>query len=101
MNCTPCTYSGEAASFLSVVAEPNRLKIICQLKEGELCVCELIERLKLPQNLLSHHLKSLREFGLLESRKEGQRVYYALNQERLNHYTLLTNNLFALKGSCI
>jgi len=97
----PCTYSEEAASFLSVVAEPNRLKILCHLKEGELCVCELIERLDLPQNLLSHHLKTLRKFGLLDSRKDGQRVYYRLDQEKLDHFATLTNNIFAPKGTCV
>jgi ArsR family transcriptional regulator len=97
MDCKPCTYSSDAAAFLSVIAELNRLKILCHLKNGELCVCELIELLDIPQNLLSHHLKRLREFGLLESRKDGQKIYYKIAEEKLSHNLELINNIFPRK----
>lgn len=73
----------ESAEFLKIIAEENRLKILCILLHGERCVCEIWQYLKLPQNLTSHHLKILKNFGLITSRKDGLNVFYAINKERL------------------
>ena len=71
------------ADFLRVIAEDNRLKILCLLKNGEKCVCEIWQFLNLPQNLTSHHLKVLKNFGLLNSRKDGLKIYYSLSEKNL------------------
>lgn len=82
----------DLAKFLRILGEDNRLKIICLLKRGELCVCEIWQNLDLPQNLISSHLKILREFGLITSRQEGKKIYYATNQKVFKKYnSLLTN----------
>ena len=70
----------QTAEFLKVISEKNRLKILCLLKEGEKCVCEIWQCLKLAQNLTSHHLKVLKDFGLLSSRQEGLKVIYSINK---------------------
>lgn len=72
--------------FLKIISEHNRLKILCILREDEQCVCEIWECLKLPQNLTSHHLKVLKNFGLISSKKEGLRVYYKINKKVLEKY---------------
>lgn len=64
--------------LLKVVAEENRLRILCILKEGELCVCKIIEFLELSQSLVSHHLKILKDAGLIEDDKQGLWVHYSL-----------------------
>jgi ArsR family transcriptional regulator len=87
------TEIGKTAELLKVVAEENRLKILCSLKKGELCVCDIWENLDLPQNLVSHHLKVLREAGLIESRKEGLNVMYSLNEKTIQSFNLLLSNL--------
>ena len=74
------------ADFLRVIAEDNRLKILCLLKKGEKCVCEIWQFLNLPQNLTSHHLKVLKDFGLLSSRKDGLKIYYSLSEKTLKTY---------------
>lgn len=74
------------ADFLRVIAEDNRLKILCLLKKGEKCVCEIWQFLNLPQNLTSHHLKVLKDFGLLNSRKDGLKIYYSLSRKNLKTY---------------
>jgi len=74
------------ADFLQVIAEDNRLKILCLLKKGEKCVCEIWQFLNLPQNLASHHLKVLKNFGLLNSRKDGLKIYYSLSKNTLERY---------------
>jgi ArsR family transcriptional regulator len=66
------------------LADENRLRIIEVLQGGERCVCDLQSSLDLGQSLLSHHLRVLREAGLVRSRKEGRWVHYALSDEVLN-----------------
>jgi ArsR family transcriptional regulator len=73
------------SSFLKIISEENRLKILCILnKEKEICVCHILEQLQLPQNLVSHHLKTLKDFNLIQARKEGRWMYYSINKKEIN-----------------
>lgn len=76
--------------FLKVMADANRLRIVCLLRGGERCSCGIAEDIALPQNLVSHHLKILRDAEIVETRKEGTWVYYSLNkkvvQDHLNFF---------------
>lgn len=84
----------DLAKFLRVIGEDNRLKILCLLKDGELCVCEIVENLDMPQNLISTHLKALKDMKLVESRQEWKRVYYSISKKAFKRYnSLLTNFL--------
>jgi ArsR family transcriptional regulator len=69
------------SSLLKLVGEGSRLKILCILKEDETCVCEIVEALSLSQSLISHHLKDLKEAGLIQDRKQGLWVYYSLTEK--------------------
>lgn len=69
--------------FLKIIAEENRLKILCILAHNEHCVCDIWQYLDIPQNLASHHLKVLKDFGLIQSRKEGLNVFYCLKGDKL------------------
>lgn len=82
---------GQAVEFLKVVAEENRMKILCILRSGEKCVCDIWQFLDIPQNLTSHHLKVLKDFGLVDDRKDGLRVYYSINKKEVNKYNSLLN----------
>lgn len=75
--------------FLIVVSEPNRLNILRILRNRELSVAEIWQFLDLPQSLVSHHLKVMKEFGLLISRKDGKKVIYKLKKELLSRYKSL------------
>lgn len=66
------------SSLLKLVAEESRLKLLCVLRQGKHCVCELIEHSDMSQSLISHHLKDLKEVGLVSDEKKGQWVYYSL-----------------------
>jgi ArsR family transcriptional regulator len=81
------------ADFLKIVSEENRLKIICFLQSGEQCVCKIWQFLKLPQNLISHHLKILKDFNLLSSRKEGLNIYYSINKKEINRYKIILDKI--------
>jgi ArsR family transcriptional regulator len=54
------------------LGDPTRLKILSQLKEEELCVCELVEILKMGQPAVSQHLRRLKHAGLVKERRHGQ-----------------------------
>lgn len=74
----------EVAAILKSLADPNRLRIFDSLMQGDSCNCELNEKLGLPPNLLSHHLRVLREAGLVRSRRDavdGRWIYYAVNKK--------------------
>jgi ArsR family transcriptional regulator len=67
--------------FLKMLDDPTRLKILRLLLEHELCVCQLVELLKLPQPTVSQHLAKLRMMRLVSERKSAQWVYYSANRE--------------------
>ncbi|MGI5826086.1 MAG: ArsR/SmtB family transcription factor [Patescibacteria group bacterium] len=80
------------SSFLKLVGEESRLKILYVLKDGETCVCKIVEALPLSQSLVSHHLKNLKDAGLVQDRKQGLWVHYSLT----NKGKSITNLLFSL-----
>ncbi len=83
-----CSPSGEKpksvstlASLLKIVSEESRLKILCLLQDGEHCVCEILKEVKLSQSLVSHHLRDLKEIGVIKSDKRGLYVHYSLTEK--------------------
>jgi ArsR family transcriptional regulator len=75
------------ASQLKVLAEPKRLRILHMLMEGVQCNCELGDALEMAPNLISHHLRVLREAGLVDVERDpddGRWVYYSLNKGLLD-----------------
>jgi len=83
--CADYDYS-DLLELLKVIAEANRLRIICFLKKKERCVCEIVEALDMPHNLASHHLKALKSVGLLTSLRKGKYVFYKINNKRLDSF---------------
>ena len=88
----------KTVDFLKIISEENRVRILCMLKDGPRCVCEIWLALDLPQNLTSHHLGILKECGLVKSNKQGLKVFYELNDNNLNKQ-LINLQLF-LKPKC-
>src|SRR6266508_2922710 len=80
----PPTVSG--TRFLRLLADETRLRILALLgKTPDLCVCELVAILRLPQYQISRHLGRLRRSGLLASRREGPFVFYSIAGEARGH----------------
>jgi DNA-binding transcriptional ArsR family regulator len=73
---------GDLLNFIKAISDPTRLRILKYLKK-ECCVGELWKKLDLSQNLTSHHLKILREHGLISAEKRGLRMVYRLNENTL------------------
>ncbi len=66
------------ADICKTMADPKRLMIVHELREGELSVGELASRLELPQSNISQHLSLMRRRGIVTTRREGTSIYYSL-----------------------
>ncbi len=76
----------QMAKWLKVLAEPNRLLIFHLLTEGVQCNCELGDHLQMAPNLISHHLRVLREAGLIDVERDAvdaRWMYYSINRRAL------------------
>lgn len=82
-----------AARLFHALSDETRLRILQELCEGEQCVCDLMDRLRLGQSRLSFHLKTLKEAGLVKDRPEGRWVYYALDEVALSDLDELVRTL--------
>ena len=71
-------------------ADPTRIRILSCLAAGELCVCDLVDILRLPQPAVSRHLAYLRRMGLVESTRTSKFAHYRLAEaEHTVHQNLL------------
>jgi len=61
------------------LGDPNRVRALCALREGELCLCHLIELLGLVPSTVSKHMSILKAAKLVLARKEGKWMHYSLN----------------------
>ncbi|MCL4396465.1 MAG: metalloregulator ArsR/SmtB family transcription factor [Chloroflexi bacterium] len=74
------------ASLLRVLGDPSRLAIFDLLMQGVQCNCELGDQLKMPMNLISHHLKVLRDAGLVAAERDpvdARWIYYSIDRGSL------------------
>ncbi|QLY40010.1 helix-turn-helix transcriptional regulator [Hujiaoplasma nucleasis] len=85
----------DLADFFKSISDSTRMKIILALEETELCVCDLSTVINISRSAVSHQLRVLRQARLVKFRKEGNVVYYSLDDEHvhtvikqgLNHIT--------------
>jgi DNA-binding transcriptional ArsR family regulator len=63
---------------IRALSDANRVRVLLALRQGELCVCRIIELLQLAPSTVSKHLSILKQAGLIESRKEGRWMHYRL-----------------------
>ncbi len=66
-------------SGFHALSDPLRLQVLDLIREQELCVCDLCEKLNVSQSKLSFHLKALKEAQLVRTRQEGRWIYYSLD----------------------
>ncbi len=71
-----------AARALKAIAHPLRLKILCVVGDQEACVQEIVEAVGTSQSNISQHLAILREKGVLLTRKDANRVFYRVGDQR-------------------
>jgi DNA-binding transcriptional ArsR family regulator len=66
------------AELISAIAHPIRIAIVDLLKDGEVCVCEIAERIGAERSNTSRHLAIMLRAGVVKTRKEGLQVFYSL-----------------------
>ncbi|AFK21741.1 helix-turn-helix transcriptional regulator [Pyrococcus sp. ST04] len=76
----------EVGRFLKILSNPIRYGILKMLMNRWMCVCLIAEALEVDQTLVSHHLRILKDLGLLEEKKEGKLRFYRTNKEKLREY---------------
>ena len=89
----------KAMALLKVMANENRLFILCNLLEGEASVNELAERVRLGQSALPQHLALLRKEGFVQTRKESQTVYYSLSSPNVKQMMMLLKDMYATESA--
>jgi ArsR family transcriptional regulator, nickel/cobalt-responsive transcriptional repressor len=80
MKQTCTATSSSCASLLKALADAHRWSVVDLLLDNPMTVADLLGKLGLEQSLLSHHLKILRQAGIVESRREGKMVRYRLSE---------------------
>lgn len=71
------------AGMLSCIAHPSRLMIICMLLKREMFVHEVIEKLGTTKGNISQHLRVLADRGLIQKRRDGNRIFYSIKDPKL------------------
>ena len=111
INQTVMTKDEKLLTYMKILSDKSRYKIILHLmQKGEVCVCVLSKKLGLEQTLISHHLQTLREAGLIQDRKVGTWVHCSPNLktfkeiESLYQKVLSPQNIFdnpcVVHGAC-
>jgi ArsR family transcriptional regulator, arsenate/arsenite/antimonite-responsive transcriptional repressor len=98
--CEPVVYpdveresAGRMAQVAKALGDPIRVQLVDVLRKhaGRVCVCELVPLFDLSQPTVSHHLKVLREAGIVGSERRGLWAYYYVNPEALEGLTTWLN----------
>ena len=84
----------QASAAMQAIAHPMRLKILCLVGNQELSVLEIVDAVGTTQSNISQHLAVLREQGILESRKDANKVFYRVGDPRVLQMIALTRQIF-------
>ena len=89
--------AGQAVSALKVLANEDRLLLLCQLSQGEMSVGDLEEALGIRQPTLSQQLAVLRAEGVEDTRRDGKRIFYSIADARLLQVLAVLYDLYCPK----
>ncbi len=89
--------AGEAVSALKLLANEDRLLLLCQLSHGDMCVSELEQQLDIRQPTLSQQLGVLRNEGVVATRREGRNIYYSVADHSLLEILVVLDRLYCPK----
>lgn len=73
----------QLALTYKALADPTRLKLTMALRKGEMCVCDLAALLGLSESAISHQIRRLKDLSLVKSRRDGQILYYSLDDHHV------------------
>ena len=88
----------QAVGVLKILANEDRLMLLCQLSQGEHCVGELQAELGIGQPTLSQQLGVLRNEGVVNTRRDGKNIYYNVADPRTLEILVLLHRLYCPEG---
>ena len=91
----------ESTKVFKALGDPKRTMIVDMLSCGELCACMILEKFKMSQSTLSHHMKLLCEYRLVKVREEGKWTYYSLDAETISKTKQFFCSITDPKENCI
>ncbi|HEX7864465.1 MAG TPA: metalloregulator ArsR/SmtB family transcription factor [Variovorax sp.] len=91
--------AGQAVAVLKLLANEDRLLLLCQLSQGEMCVSDLESVLGIRQPTLSQQLSVLRAEGVVNTRREGKNIYYSVADAALLEILAVLYRLYCPKES--
>lgn len=91
--------AGQAVAVLKLLANEDRLLLLCQLSQGEMCVSDLESALGIRQPTLSQQLSVLRAEGVVNTRREGKNIYYSVADAALLEILAVLYRLYCPKES--
>ena len=83
-----------AARALKAISHPLRLKILCVVGDQEVCVQDIVDAVGTSQSNISQHLGILRDKGVLQTRKDANRVYYRVADQRTLQLIVMMREIF-------
>ncbi len=84
----------QASLAMKAIAHPLRLKILCLLSGGEISVQEIVEAVGTSQSNISQHLAILRDKKILKTRKDSNKVFYRIADDRMINLVSLMRQVF-------
>ncbi|MEN6470099.1 MAG: metalloregulator ArsR/SmtB family transcription factor [Clostridiaceae bacterium] len=88
----------DAAELFSQLSSSTRIRLLSMLALENLCVCELADALKISQPAVSHHLRLLRQSGVVRFKKVGKQVIYYISEGRMGMLTRhIINDIFTFR----
>ncbi len=98
MNDTNVSLSSAKAKILKALAHQTRIYMVEELAKGERCVCEFVEAVGADFSTVSKHLSILKDAGIVQDDKRGQKVFYSLKAPCITSFlgcieTIIKNNL--------
>ena len=81
----------DLAETFKIFGDSTRIRIICALLSGEMCVCDLSDLLGISQSAISHQLRLLRASRLVKNRRDGKSIYYSLDDQHI--YSIISQGL--------
>ena len=79
----PSAELNRLADLYKAMGDPNRLRILLALRGGEMCVCDLAALTGVSDSAVSHALRRLKDMALVKNRRDGQMLYYSLDDHHV------------------
>ncbi len=89
------------AQLFKVLADETRVKIVQILTVEKICACQILQKLEIGQPTLSHHMRILRNSGLVSAEKVGSKIFYWLNNDSIDQFRVFFDKIGTRQKPCL